>query len=227
MRNQVVMITGAAGGLGSALAEDFARRGADLLLVDTDLAGLASLSDHLVAEGLPEPGICELDLATAGACEFRELAGILESEYGSLDVFVHCAAEFEGLRPLEHTEQAHWENAFKVNVMAAWNVTSACAGLLRQAGQGAVVLVGDDPEVSASAYWGAYGVSKAALASLGQIMKEELEGTGIAVTQVTPKPMRTALRAKAYLAEDPDTLADPREEAAKIARLVSQLFSGA
>lgn len=227
MRDRVVLITGAAGGLGSALAEEFARRGADLLLVDTNLAGLESLSDHLVEEGLPVPGICDLDLATAGAHEFQELLGILESEYGSLDVFVHCAAEFEGLRPLQHTDQAHWENAFKVNVMAAWNVTSVCAGLLQRAGQGAVVLVLDDPGISTSAYWGAYGVSKAALASLGQIMKEELEGSGIAVIQVTPKPMRTALRAKAYLAEDPDILADPREEAAKIAKLVSESFSEA
>lgn len=225
MNKRIVLITGAAGGLGSALAEEFARSGADLLLVDTNLKGLEALSDQLVEIGLPEPGICELDLAKAGASEFAELAAILERAYGALDVFVHCAAEFEGLRPLEHTEEQQWEIAFRVNAMAAWRVTFACAGLLKRSVRGAVVLVHDDPGISAAAYWGAYGVSKAALTSLGQIMKEELEGAGIAVLHVTPKPMRTALRAKAYLAEDPGTLAEPREEAAKIARLVNQSYS--
>ena len=220
MQDLIVLITGAAGGLGSALARECAIAGAKLLLLDRNLAGLERLSAKLLAEGLPEPGICSMDLAESGPEEYGHLQHILSDEFGGLDIFIHCAASFEGLWPLDHVEMRHWDSCLRVNLLAAWQIASHCRPLLGQHRRGRVVLIHDDDKVSTTAYWGPYGVSKAALRSLGNIMTEEMEGSGIRVLQFTPKPMRTELRARAFLAEDPQLLTDPPDEAAGIVQCI-------
>lgn len=225
MNDTIILITGAAGGLGSALAEQLARSGANLLLTDKDLKGLEQLSDRLLAAGLPEPGITSLDLATASPESYRELAEILEHEYGGLDIFIHSAAAFGGLQPLEHIEWAEWDACFRVNLHSAWQITRSCLPMLRQSRHGRVVLIGEQSEVCGSAYRGAYGASKAALNCLAGIMQEEFEGSRLEVFVPMPGPMRTELRARAYISEDPASLPDPADAASEIIRQLKDNMS--
>jgi NAD(P)-dependent dehydrogenase (short-subunit alcohol dehydrogenase family) len=217
---QVVLITGAAGGLGSALAAGFARRGAELLLLDRDVRGLDGLSDRLVAAGAAAPGLCPLDLGQAGQQQCEALVDLLRGEFGGLDHLLHCAAEFDALAPLDQVNAAGWMSAMQVNLNAAWLLTASCLPLLRNSGSASITFVLDHPDRSASAFWGAYGVAKAGLASLARIFAEELEGTGVRVNAINPGPMRTALRARAYLGEDPATQAEPRVAAERIVRTI-------
>lgn len=216
MHQSRVLITGAAGGLGSALAVQLSRAGANLLLLDKNSRGLDALSDELLSMGLPEPGVCPLDLSSSGAAEFEELVAILESEYGGLDTVVHCAASFPGLQPVDQISGEQWFECMQVNVNSVWLLTVVCLPLLKQSGQGQVVLVHESEKTCKSAYRGAYGVSKAALGSLGQILAEEFEGMPLQVINFQPGPMRTGLRASAYLSEDPTRLDDPAIAASQI-----------
>ncbi len=70
--------------------------------------------------------------------------------------------------------------------------------------------------VTGSAYLGAYGASKAALNRLGRVLEEELQSTAVEVLNHCPGPMRTALRARAYLAEHPQSIQDPAQTASQI-----------
>ena len=101
MEQLKILIIGAAGGLGAALASQLADKGADLLLVDKKSRELDALSDHIFSKGLNEPGVCIIDLASAGSTEFESLADIMETQYGGLDVVFHCAAAFAGLQPMD------------------------------------------------------------------------------------------------------------------------------
>jgi len=197
--------------------------GANLLLVDKDSVNLDRLSDRICAKGYEEPGVCPLNLALTGPAEFDRLAGILRTKFDGLDVIVHCAAAFQGLQPLDQVAGDQWLECMQVNVNAAWLATMACFPLLKSSGKGRVVFIHD--KASASAYWGAYGVSKAALAGLGIILGEECEGTSIKVLNIDPGPIRTALRARAYLAEDPLTVKETAIAAANIIRELRGSFS--
>jgi len=218
----VALITGAAGGLGSALAKQLARAGSDLLLVDKNTRALESLSDELIGAGLPEPGICTMDLATAVPGDYDQLAAILRDEYKGMDAFIHCAVAFGGLQPMEQIAPAQWQECFTVNLMSAVQIICICGPMLRSDGGGKVVLIQDNAKVSSSAYWGPYGVSKAALSSLAAILSEELEEGNLELIRITPEPMRTDLRARAYLAEDPNTIASPEQEASRIVSLLGR-----
>lgn len=220
IHGQAILITGAAGGLGSALALGLSRLGANLLLLDKDSHGLDRISERMIAEGFDEPGTCAMDLANAGPAQFDDLAAILENEYAGLDHLVHCAAAFEGLSPLDQVSAADWLSAVQVNLNAPWLLTTSVLPLLRRSRDASVTFVLDDPGKSSSAFWGAYGVSKAAARSLAEILAEELEDSGIRVNAVNPGPMRTPLRARAYLAENPASQAEPGIAANRIIQLI-------
>ena len=96
-----ILITGASGGLGSALAIQLAHMDTDLLLLDKASRDLDALSDEICAQNQPEPGVCALDLSKSGPVDYQNLVKILQEEYGGLDVIIHCAAAFQGLQPID------------------------------------------------------------------------------------------------------------------------------
>ncbi len=227
MSNPIILLTGAAGGLGAALALKLAHAGGQLMLLDKNSRGLDRISDEIVARGQVEPALCPLDLASAGPEAYLELAEIVRLEFGGLDHLVHCAAHFEGLAPMDQIAPGQWMESIQVNLTAAWALSVACLPLLRASSAASITFLQDASSRSHGAYWGAYGVSKAGIGSLAAILQEELEPTRIRVQSIEPGPMRTALRAKAYLAEDPASQPDPEICAEEIAvRILDQVTGG-
>lgn len=210
-----IMITGATGGLGKALSLECARRGARVILIDRNKRLLERLCDEVEATGAPAPGYCDVDLAKVGPEALAELIGGLGEAYGQLTGLVHAAVRFDGLRPLDQVTPQDWLLDLQVNVNVAWLLTLGCLPGLR-AGAGTVVFLLDG-NATGKAYWGAYGASKGALESLASTFEQELKGTGCRVMAYDPGPMRTDLRAAAYLAEDPASVPPPDIAAAKIA----------
>ncbi len=210
-----ILITGANGGLGPAQALACARRGARVILLDRKRKPLEALCDEVEALDAPAPGYVDLDLAQAGPDAFQELVAGLEETYGALNGLAHCHARFDGLRPLDQVTPQDWLMDVQVNLNATWLLTISCLSSLK-AGAGRVAFVLDS-EARGKAYWGAYGVSKAALEGLAATLAEELEGTRCAVTAFDPGPLRTGLRAAAFLAEDPATIPSPDESADRLA----------
>ena len=210
-----IMITGATGGLGTALALECAGRGARVILLDRNKRLLERLCDKVEALGAPAPGYCDVDLAKVGPDALAELIAGLGEAYGSLSGLVHAAARFDGLRPLDQITPQDWLLDLQVNVNVAWLLTLGCLPGLRAA-QGTVVFLLDG-NATGKAYWGSYGASKGALQSVADTFSQELEGTGCQVLAMDPGPMRTDLRAAAYLAEDPATVPEPAGPAKAIA----------
>ena len=210
LKGRVVLITGAHGGLGSAASLACARAGATVVLLGRKPAKLNRVYDALAKEG-PEPLLYPLDLEGASPDDYAELATRIETELGRLDGLLHCAAEFRGLTPLEHTDPAAFARAVHVGLTAPWWLTQACLPLLKQADDSAVVFVLDDPARVGQAFWGGYGVAQHGLAALVGMLHAESANTSVRVSGLRPGPMRTALRAKAYV-EDSDR--DARDPAA-------------
>ena len=199
---RVVLVSGAHGGLGSAAAAACARAGATVVLLGRKLPKLNRVYDA-VAQAGAEPLLYPLDLEGASPDDYAELADRLRAELGHLDGVLHCAVEFKGLTPLEHTDPAAFARVVHVNLTAPWWLSQACLPLLRQAQDAALVFALDDLERVSQPYWGAYGIAQHGLAAMVGMLHAELASSSVRVSALQPGPMRTGLRSRAY-ADDND-----------------------
>jgi len=219
--NRTVLITGAAGGLGAALSLLCAQNGFNTVMLDNNIKALDSAWDSIVEKGLPEPALHPLDLAIAGPEQFDELVNALEGEFGGLDGVIHCAARFDGLRPLDQIDPPEWLQQIQVNLNTAWLLSASCLPLLRQSPSSFLCFLLEDMHKMGGAFWGAYGVSKHALKALVGQFAEECAATQIRVLGIHPGAMATPLRAEAYHAENPATVPSAAAAAEKILKLLT------
>jgi NAD(P)-dependent dehydrogenase (short-subunit alcohol dehydrogenase family) len=210
LENRVILVTGAADGIGRALATACASRGATVILLDRNVKGLETLYDEITAAGRPEPAIYPMDLKGAIAADYRSLAEVLEKEFGRLDGLVHNAAYLGTLIPLAHCDDELWLDVMQTNLNAPFLLTRSCLGLLQMSDTAAVLFISDSVGRHGKAYWGAYGIAKAGIENMAQTLADELESnTTVRVNTYDPGPVRTALRLIAYPAENRETLATP------------------
>jgi NAD(P)-dependent dehydrogenase (short-subunit alcohol dehydrogenase family) len=202
LAGRVVLVTGACGGLGGAVARAASRGGATVVITGRRKRQLEQLYDAMTEEGLSEPVIHPLDMEVATPREYTALAEGLERDFGRLDGIVHAAASFAGLTPLAMHKPDEWLRALHVNVSAPFALTQACMPLLTEADDSAVVFVLDDPDLLQRAHWGGYGVSKAALERFVAILHQETDTGPMRTHALLPAPMRTSLRRLAYFGED-------------------------
>lgn len=214
---RVVLVTGAYGGLGSAVSRAAARAGATVVITGKRKRQLEQLYDAMVKEGLPEPVIHPLDMEVATPQDYEALADGLQRDLGRLDGIVHAAVSFAGLTPISMHKPDAWLRALHINASAPFALTQACLPLLTAAPDSAAVFVLDNPELVQRAHWGAYGVSKAALERFVSILHDEYDSGVFRVHALLPSPMRTALRRMAYFGED--TMQQPSPDVAAEAAL--------
>ncbi len=219
--DRVVLVTGAYGGLGGAVARAASRAGATVVITGRRKRQLEQLYDAMLAEGLVAPVIHPLDMEVATPREYTALAEGLERDFGRLDGIVHAAVSFSGLTPITMHKPDAWLRAMHVNVSAPFALTQACLPLLTQADDSAVVFVLDDPALLQRAHWGGYGASKAALERFVAILHEETDASTLRVHAMLPAPMRTALRQLAYFGEDLMQRSPPDVAAAAAVYLLS------
>lgn len=220
LKDRVVLISGAQGGLGAVASVACARAGATVVLLGHKVSRLNRVYDAVAAAGA-EPLLYPLDLEGASADDYAEMAQRIEAGLGRLDGVLHCAANFAGLTPLLQTDPAAFARAIHVNLTARWWLTQACLPLLSRAEDAAVVFAIDDLARVGNAYWGGYGLAQHALAAMVGMLQAELAGSKVRISGLQPGPMRTPLRAKAYLEESDRTAVDPASYAQACVTLLS------
>lgn len=209
-----VLITGAGDGLGAALARACAGAGAEVVLLGRTVRKLEAVYDDIVEAGGPEPAIYPLDLEGATPEDYAELGKLVGESLGRLDALVHNAAMLGAQTPLEQYPPLEWARVLQVNLTGPLLLTQACLPLLRAGCSPAIVFVGDERR---SAYWGAYGTSKAALGAMADILADELDGeAAVAVHCIRPGDMQTGFRARAFPGALPDEAPLPEDALAPL-----------
>jgi NAD(P)-dependent dehydrogenase (short-subunit alcohol dehydrogenase family) len=227
LAGRVIMITGASSGFGKALALECARVGAQVILSGRNAKKLDRVYDEIVATGAPQPAIATLDLATATAVEYDALAKIIESEFGKLDGLVHAAALLGDRTPIEQYDVPTWCRVLHVNLTAPFILTQVLLPSLRKSPDASVIFVSSGVVKNPRPFWGAYAVSKSGLESVSRMLAQELEGEpNIRINSINPGAMRTAMRASAYPAENPNTLLAPAAVSGPFLYLLSQRGRG-
>lgn len=200
---KIILITGAAGGLGSTAALTLAKSGAIVILLDKNLPKLELIYDKILTEGGVEPILYPFDLAGASENDYLELANRIDEKYGHLDGVLHSAVEFSAFTPLIQHGTKEWGHALNVNLNAPFLLTRVLLPVLQKASHASIVFTSDSSARNAPAYSGAYGVSKVALEGFAHILAQELEAAGkIRVNTLIPCPVDSPLRKRAYPAED-------------------------
>lgn len=212
LADRAILVTGASGGLGGALAKAAAALGAQVILTGRNVRKLEAVYDAIVATGAPRPSIAPLDMERADASHYGALADAVRNEFGRLDGLVHAAGALGERAPIEHYDVVKWLKVMHVNVNAAFIVTQALLPLLRLSPDASVVFTTSGVSVRGRAYWGAYAVSKFAVEGLMQVLADETDtATNIRANSVNPGRMRTPMRAAAYPGEVPETLPMPEQ----------------
>lgn len=185
LAGRTILITGAAGGLGSALARACAAAGARLVLADLDLAGAEAVAAETGGRA------AHVDLGDPASIE--ELAAGIRTNEGELHGLANngaLAINVGGL-DFEDIEIDRWDQVMRINVRGTWLMTKACLALLKASGSGRIVNVASD-----TAIWGAprllsYTASKGAVMAITRSMARELGPDRVGVTCVAPGILTT------------------------------------
>lgn len=220
LAGRVILVVGAHGGLGREASLACAAAGARLVLLGRKVPRLNRVHDAVASAG-GEAALYPLDLEGAGPDDYAQMAERIGEAFRRLDGVLHCAADFPGLTPLEHTDPAAFARAIHVNLTARWWLTQACLPLLRKAEDAAVVFAIDDPARTSQPYWGGYGVAQGGVEVLVHMLHSELASSAVRVSGFRPGPMRTPLRAQAYMDREGPEASDPAVYAQACVELLS------
>ena len=212
LKDKVILITGSGDGIGATAARTFARYGAIIILLSKTEKKIVGIYDEIVNAGHPQPAIIPLNLEDATAEDYAGLAHSIENEFGHLDGLLHNAAMFEGLSPISQFDNTLWNRIVQVNLHAPFLLSQAMIPLLNKPQSSSMVFTSSGVAHQGRAYWGAYGVTKAAGDNLMGILADELElNTPIRVNSIDPGRVRTRMRALAFPGEDPMTVPAPAD----------------
>ena len=221
---RTALITGASRGLGRALAEVLAERGARVVMVARSKSDLESAASsirgevHTIAADVGEPGAPQRIASQAAAL------------VGPIDLLINNASTL-GPVPLRYAfdlDRSELSEVLELNVIAPFLLAQITGGSMALRGGGTIVNISSDAAVEAYPKWAAYSISKAALDHLSRILAEELRDSRIRVLAIDPGEMNTDMHRDAIPDADPKALADPKVVAERIAAILeSDLKSGA
>lgn len=192
LQDKVILILGAAGGIGSACARTFAARGAHLGLADIDGNGVTALAESLRASASTAIDL-QVDLTTLDRA--RQAVADVSNTFGRLDVVVNCVGVMY-IRPLIEVDVAEWETTIDLNLKSAmWAVAAALPIFVGQ-GHGHFVSIGSVHGLKVSPGSAVHSASKMATNALHEGMRIELAPHGIRVTTVNPGAVATGMHDK-------------------------------
>lgn len=196
---KVVIVTGAASGLGRATALDFAKAGATLALADIDADGLNAAAAQIVASGGKAIAV-PTDISDVSAC--HGLIDKSHAAFGRIDVLCNIA----GICRFDHAADISadiWDRVFAINVRGPFFLIQAALPHLKES-SGAIVNVASASAFLGHAYLSHYAASKAALVSLTKSLAMEFINTPVRINAVAPGGINSAMTATMQIPEGID-----------------------
>lgn len=192
LKDKVVLITGAAGGIGRATAEVCAAEGANLVLAD--LAGAPGLSELSVLGASDRPPlVVPTDVTRRGDCQ--ALADAALARWGTIDAAINCAGILQGaFVPVDALDEETFERVIDVNLKGSFLLARAVVPAMKRLGRGVIVLVASGAGVRGGSSSVAYGSSKGGVHGLAMVLEPQLAPLGIRVNDVCPGSLDTPMK---------------------------------
>ncbi len=202
LKDRIILVTGASRGIGRVAALTFAAHGATVILHGRDVSALEKVYDEIESQGFPVPAAIPLDFVKASARDYDAVANAIETQLGRLDGILHNAAHFEKLAPLEQQSADEWNRLLRVNLVAPFALTQACARLLNKSTDASVIFTLESHSQPPAAFWGGYAVAKSGLEALMRIQAAEWKARpDVRANALIPGPVASPARAKTHPGE--------------------------
>lgn len=195
LSNRVVLITGAAQGIGKAYAHRLAADGAHSILADINVERVEAAAEELREQGLAVSS-ARVDVSDPNSC--AELAKQIKADHGRLDGLVNNAAIFSTIqmKPFWEISVSDWDEIMAVNLRGPWLLTTAVLPALRKADSASIVNISSDSLWMGRSGYLHYVASKAGVYGMTHAMAHELGAFGIRVNTLSPGPVSTEVARK-------------------------------
>lgn len=203
------VVTGAAGGIGFAVCEEYAKNGANVALIDINMDALEAKAKKLE----DDYGINTISLVVdlASVSEIREAAAKIEEKFGAIHALANCAGVSIYGDPLTYTEE-DWDKSLDTNLKGAFFLTQAVANnMVKNGVKGKIVSIASQAGVVGEPNGHAYGASKAGICMITQTLAIDLAQYGICVSAIAPGITKTGMIEK-YLTEEAPRQGMTKEE---------------
>jgi NAD(P)-dependent dehydrogenase (short-subunit alcohol dehydrogenase family) len=189
LKDKLALITGAGGGLGSALARGFVREGARVVVADIDLAKAEAVAKEITAQG-GQAWSVGIDVVDRQATQ--DFAAELTRRHGPIDLLINNAGVVGKARFDSPESPDVWDRMFSVNVQGLFNVSYAFVPALKQT-RGCIVNLSSIVAFVSGVSSAGYIASKGAVRSLTQALARDLAPFGIRANAVAPGLMLTEM----------------------------------
>lgn len=207
LKDKQVLITGASGGLGRAVAEAFLEQGARVIAVSRSV----------------KPGDLAHANLRAHAADLAAMDSVQQvfASAGRVDAVIHTVGGFAYGKRIEECTDQDVDSMWEINFGAAWNVFRAAIPAMRASGGGSLAAIGSRSAVEPGALTGPYNIAKAALVSLVRTIAVENREAGITANIVLPGTMDTPANRAAMPEADPRRWVRPEQVAQLLVYLAS------
>jgi len=219
--DRIVVINGATGALGNAMARALQAKGAQLVLFGRRLDKLTALSDELATIVGPsgtvrEPIIQPVDFSGAAPEDYAQLTDALTEALGHIDILIHAMGMAGEASPLGHADLMKFQESLHVNLTAPFALTRALWPLLEAAEAGQVLFFTDR---GTPAYGNAYTLAHAAVARM--VEQWANESTKVRINGFDPGPTDSAMRKYRFPGELPEERATPEDMLPEVLALLA------
>ena len=221
LRDARILLTGASGGIGEALAEELVHAGARLCLVGRNAPQLNALKTRFAEAGHP------VEIIIADLSRREGIESVREATrriMGRVDILINNAGVSEFVDFADQASEK-LEQIFRVNVLAPMQLTQALLPSMLEIGDGQIVNIGSTFGSIGFACFTSYSASKFALRGFSEALRRELDGSGINVTYIAPRAVKTQANSPAVyrMAEAVKmNMDEPERIARKIARAIEK-----
>ena len=188
LQGKTAIVTGAASGIGRAIALAFATEGANVICADVDLRGCDETVDLAHADGRVLSVPCDVSSAAAAQAS----VALAQERFGALHVLVNNAAAFVPYATVVDLDEADWSRSLSVNLTGPFLMSKFAVPLIAASGGGSIIHMASQlGQVGKPGHcW--YGAAKAALIQLAKIMALDHAVQNIRVNTLSPGPVGTA-----------------------------------
>lgn len=192
LAGKTCILTGAAGGLGQRLAQQFWSQGCSLVLSGRNASALQAIASDL----LPHAKGQRLVIRQCDLRDAEKIPAVVDTafeEFGSITALVNNAAVLGPIGPAWETTAGDWEETIQVNLNAPVALCRRAVPLMKKAGYGKIVNLSGGGATGPRPYFSAYAAAKTALVRFTEILAHETTGTGIDVNCVAPGVLKTKM----------------------------------
>ena len=188
LKGKVALITGASRGIGQAVAEAYALSGAKVVLSSRKQPALDIVADQIRAAG---GEVLALAAHTGDQASIDNLVARAVEVFGGIDILVNNAGTNPYFGPILSAEESHWQKTLDVNLLGYFRMVKACVSSMRTRGGGKIINVASIVGMKPHMGMGVYGVSKAGVLMLTQVLAAELAEDNIQVNAIAPGFIKT------------------------------------